>query len=296
MVSMLQAAEQSIHAGLYILTDNSLIEALLAAKARGVQVQVVIDNSSLTDDANQKAIARLEAAAIPVVKLASVTHHHAKYAVVDKRRALLGTNNWAFGAFSNNREVVVTFDEPSAVNDLEAVFQTDFASTSLTLANTSLVLSPSNRGAPQNSRARLEGLIEQATREVFMVVQDINDDGLSADLVAAQNRGVSVRVLMADPADRQGKFGDADWLADRGVQVRYLPDPYLHEKLLVADDRAYVGSHNFTYTAIEANREVGLVVGGTAKNALLEQAELDWAAGVVFVGPARSDGPVAGVR
>lgn len=285
LANEINLATTSVHAGLYILTDDTFVNALINAKQRGLDVKVLIDGSDLTAEVNDEALAKLEAKGIPVEKAAGVTHHHAKYVVLDGTSAMVMTCNWSFSSFTKNREVLTKIEDDAAVTELEAIFNADFTHTPLSLPSTQWVLSPNQRGVPQNSRSKLHGLVDDASSSVFVAVQDINDDALSADLVGALGRGVQVRVLMADPAARQGKYGDADWLSDRGIEVRYLPSPYLHEKVLVADDRAYVGSHNFTYTALETSREVGLLVSGQAKDALLAQAEKDWASAVVFVGP-----------
>lgn len=72
-----------------------------------------------------------------------------------------------------------------------------------------------------------------------------------------------------------------DQLQRGGVKVRYLTSPYVHAKVFVVDGAlAYVGSHNFSRSSLELNRELGIIFSDqTAIVRLWTTYEADWAKG-----------------
>ncbi len=102
-----------------------------------------------------------------------------------------------------------------------------------------------------------------AEREIrvamYVAYADEPVEDLLDALEDAAARGVAVRFL----ADEEGEEteGIVDRLALAGVEAK-LDDPgvTLHNKLVVADDVAVVGSHNWTWSALEANHEGSALV------------------------------------
>jgi phosphatidylserine/phosphatidylglycerophosphate/cardiolipin synthase-like enzyme len=89
---------------------------------------------------------------------------------------------------------------------------------------------------------------------------------LLQQLVVAQRRGVDVHVIL-DHSPRDGQYPGPDnsaaaaILVAGGVPVAYDEiDIRSHAKLVLVDDRAVVGSHNWTYSALTGNREISLLV------------------------------------
>jgi phosphatidylserine/phosphatidylglycerophosphate/cardiolipin synthase-like enzyme len=62
------------------------------------------------------------------------------------------------------------------------------------------------------------------------------------------------------------------------VRVRTLATPYLHAKLITGSHEAFLGSENFTWTSLNRNREVGIVLSNPAAVRLDRQCLRDWAA------------------
>jgi phosphatidylserine/phosphatidylglycerophosphate/cardiolipin synthase-like enzyme len=89
----------------------------------------------------------------------------------------------------------------------------------------------------------------------------------------AKARGVNVRVLIEDPADDSVPVFKA-----AGIPVKQPPSSmYLHAKLLIADQVAFVGSENFSFTSLTKNREVGaLVFEPEAFAPIKTQFDSDW--------------------
>ena len=277
ILNAIRAATTSLHAGLYLLTDTSITTALTDAYARSVDVQIVIDDSFQTSAQNKKNVATLTNAGVPLLKSKAFTFHHAKYMIIDGKEATIMTCNFTDSSFSSNREVVAKVKDKDAIAALEAIFQADMAGAATTVGLDSLLVV-----SPDNTREKLNGLIGNAADEIFVAVQAVDDNPFVYMLIGMKMKGVKVRVLIADPADKKGDAGDAQWLKSKGVEVRYLPTPYLHEKVILADDKVFVGSVNLTQTSITKNREIGFVGDAAFTATMKTQLEADWSSAVVF--------------
>ncbi|AEK59575.1 hypothetical protein A5904_14345 (plasmid) [Acidithiobacillus caldus] len=71
---------------------------------------------------------------------------------------------------------------------------------------------------------------------------------------------------------------NAEALARAGVDVRLLPTKpvYLHGKTICGQRSAFVGSENVSYSSIQENREMGLIVHGQPVNEIQQQFATDW--------------------
>jgi hypothetical protein len=95
---------------------------------------------------------------------------------------------------------------------------------------------------------------------------------LVSDLIAAQRRGVDVKVVLdlhseydpqsSEPVRDHLNGVAADMLAYAGVDVSYYPSRYhLHHKLVVIDEKVVViGSHNWSYSAMRHNIESSSII------------------------------------
>ena len=66
----------------------------------------------------------------------------------------------------------------------------------------------------------------------------------------------------------------------RGVQVRLLPvEPlFMHAKMMVGEQIAFVGSENFSETSLQKSREMGMLLRQEAElSKLRQQFAEDWA-------------------
>ncbi len=108
--------------------------------------------------------------------------------------------------------------------------------------------------------------IEDATERVDVAQYTLYDSGsvtvLVDALIAAASRGVPVRVLADEVADDSQET--LDRLAAGGVETRLdSPATTSHNKLVIADDQAYVGSHNWSSHAMDQNHEGSVRLTGS---------------------------------
>lgn len=111
---------------------NVLDAAIRKAAGRGVQVQLMVDSVALRAGANElKALAAVRGVEVRKVAIPEWSGGHldyarlvhSKYVTVDGTRGWVGTENWAGNYFTASRNVGVTLDLPSAVSQLDRIFE-----------------------------------------------------------------------------------------------------------------------------------------------------------------------------
>jgi cardiolipin synthase len=111
-------------------------------------------------------------------------------------------------------------------------------------------------------------LIRGSTRRLDIMNYYIGDGPLIRDILDAARRGVRVRLLIADQQHANvvtyGAFRHHyDALLEAGVEIWEYP-AVVHAKVIVADDRALVGTLNLDAWALYRNPEMGLLFESAA--------------------------------
>lgn len=118
--------------------------------------------------------------------------------------------------------------------------------------------------------------IEGAKDSVDIAAYSFTSKPIAAALVAAKNRGVSVRVV-ADEKANNDRYTAVTFLANQSVPVR-LNARYaiMHNKFMVVDgDTVQTGSFNYTASANSRNAENALLVQNAPALAGTYQAEFN---------------------
>jgi HKD family nuclease len=100
---------------------NILINDLRDAKARGVEVKVVLEDRLL--DNNYNAYNALNQAGISVHLDSQASLLHSKAVVIDKKILFIGSANWSKSAFYANNEVSVLIESPKLAAQLAEQFK-----------------------------------------------------------------------------------------------------------------------------------------------------------------------------
>lgn len=123
LIRQLEKAERTIRVAIYGLTHSDLINALVAAKGRGIEVVVKVDKVQSAGQAQKTALAELKKAGIPVEVSAQSRQLHHKFAVIDGRWVITGSFNWTRNAEKSNRENLVIFDCPDLASSFSAEWE-----------------------------------------------------------------------------------------------------------------------------------------------------------------------------
>lgn len=104
-----QNAKNEIRVAMFALSRKVIVEALVEAKKRGVDVQVVLDAGQARNV--QTGWIRLKDAGIPVRFSTSKGYLHHKFGVFDGYRVVTGSFNWTARGEKTNHENVVVLDD-----------------------------------------------------------------------------------------------------------------------------------------------------------------------------------------
>jgi phosphatidylserine/phosphatidylglycerophosphate/cardiolipin synthase-like enzyme len=121
LLRAIEAARRSIDIAVYNFTSKELAEALYAAKGRGVQIRILVDQENSEEGF---VIRGLRRHSLPVrtlgVQEQSLMHH--KFAVFDDRLVATGSYNWTQSAEHANYENLVVLDDPEVIGRFQREF------------------------------------------------------------------------------------------------------------------------------------------------------------------------------
>ncbi|MGE0047784.1 MAG: phospholipase D-like domain-containing protein [Acidithiobacillus sp.] len=279
IIQVIQEARREVSVGVYYLSDRPILSALRAAHARGVDVRVIIEGKpyGMRPWQVQKEERKIQAigAQLQLAPARFTSHggkyafYHAKY-VCNGHECEIGTANFDWSAFHKNREYLYVTQNPAVVSAANAVFNADWSNhRAPAFAHRVLVLSPGT-----SARQLLEVINQPGPIDVES--EELGPYAPILDAMAA--KGADLRLILPASINAQDRK-DVAFLRQHDCQVRLLPKKpiYMHAKMIVGNQLAFVGSENFTETSLEKNREMGLVLNGSDIATLQAQFEKDWA-------------------
>ena len=263
-------ARSSVDVSMYELGDAALERDLVAAAHRHVHVRVLLDAAYAGAYENASAVVTLRAGGVTVAWAPADQIFHAKYVVVDRARAYIGTGNLTSRWYASTRDFWVEVTAPSSVAAIEAVFARDVVGRPVQPASTGgLVWSP-------GSTASLVSLIDSARHSLLIENEEMRSYTIENALTDAARRGVAVTVVMTASSAWTSALGD---LAHAGVRVHTISPQglYIHAKVICADcvgqrGTAFVGSENFSNSSLDYNRELGVITTSPAVIVAVERA------------------------
>jgi phosphatidylserine/phosphatidylglycerophosphate/cardiolipin synthase-like enzyme len=272
LLNAIANAKSAVHVEAYMLTESTIVNALVSAKRAGRDVKVVLEqNPYNAAGANNTAYNTLKSGGVAVTWVATAfTLTHTKTIVLDPGEPTgelwVMSLNLSKVAFTGNRDYALVDDDPADVLEAEAVIGSDYANVADSRVTKRLVVSP------EDSRAKIGAMIDAATKTIDVEMEEMSDVPIVNKLEAAQARGVTVRVVVPATGRSTATTTTVTIMAQKGVLVRQLGTPDLHAKAIVVDGtRAYVGSINLTQASLDQNREIGLVTSTPAAITRLSQ-------------------------
>lgn len=125
LVALVASAKKTLVIESMQLSDHAVSDAVLARKAAGVDVRVLLAAPSWISE-NTQSGANMTAGNVPARWLDSPAVH-VKAMVVDGTHAYLGSENVSYTSLSKNREVGLIVDDPAAIVAMTATFEKDWA-------------------------------------------------------------------------------------------------------------------------------------------------------------------------
>jgi phosphatidylserine/phosphatidylglycerophosphate/cardiolipin synthase-like enzyme len=133
-MKMIQEAKSSIHIIMFEMNyyddrtstpSNLLIKELMAARKRGVKVEVILDvreKEDRTTKSNRRTGKMLSDGGVEVTYDSLSKTTHAKVLIADGQRILLGSTNWTYHALSSNHEACVLIHSREVAKELTEYF------------------------------------------------------------------------------------------------------------------------------------------------------------------------------
>ena len=121
--------------------------------------------------------------------------------------------------------------------------------------------------------------IDSAGDSIYVEVYLLTSMDVVDSLILAHQRGVDVKVILEGRVSGSPNALAYSRLAGTGIDVCWASEAYklTHSKLIIVDEKkAFVGSHNLSYSALNLNREISLIVEGKVVSTLLELFNYDY--------------------
>ncbi len=292
MLAAIDGAERSVSLLSYIFDSDragdKFLEALVAAKKRGVEVRVLIDHVGARYS-KPNMVPRLKAAGLRAesyriqrLRYANLRNHR-KILVVDGKIGFTGGTNIREGHWLSLKpeEPVQCMHfkiEGPVVGDMQEMFAMDWAfATGESLGDEPWFPklgrsgSVSARGIPDGPDEDLDkleqlilGAMASATRRVKIATPYfLPNQRLSGALTTTAMRGVEVDILL--PSKNNIRIMDwaatpqLPYLIEKGCRIHTSPPPFDHTKLLVVDGLwSLIGSTNWDARSLRLNFEFNI--------------------------------------
>ncbi len=238
VLEMIHTARTRLALSLFRCTDFKILDGLAEARRRNVRVQVLITRSAKGWKKRLKKIRTLlEAMGAEVHRYSGgLAKYHAKYVVADDGPALIASLNFTHKCFRRTCDFVLLTHDPEVVSGLQKLFEADWLARKSALPEgitDRLII------GPEQARARLAGLLQQARRTIRIIDHRVTDSAMLALLRTKEAEGVSVKVL------------------SNGAPAGLLP----HGKMILVDEStAVIGSLSLSRSSLDSRREVAVLV------------------------------------
>lgn len=120
---VIQNAQKTLDIAIFSITEKSIVQSILDAKARGVAVRIITDEDQ-SDGKGQKAVLeKFKNAGIPI----KMDHHsgymHLKVTIADQKTVTTGSFNYSASAVRRNDEVLVVIPDDTMAKQWTKVFE-----------------------------------------------------------------------------------------------------------------------------------------------------------------------------
>ncbi len=264
---MIQGAKEYIHILLLEIhkdgTTISLMEDLISAKKRGVEIKVLVENKL---SCNQESLSYLRGKGIEARLDSPGKFLHHKLMIIDGKEVLLGSTNWSYMSLDYNNETNVLVKDAAVARYYEEYFQLLWKDPTqepkVSLLKTKKVIP---LAVKRDYSSELHNLLSKAQKRIHIIMygmryypqyQDSIVNTILNDLIEAKKRGVEVKVLL-DKSNYNQKLNSfneeaARYLEGNGVEVRFdSPEVHTHAKLVIVDGATFLGSSNWGYGGLK---------------------------------------------
>jgi cardiolipin synthase A/B len=263
ILEAIQSAAKSIRIKMFVFSDPTILQAVIAAHRRGVNVRIML-NPERRDGKKENTDSRktLSDAGIQVLDSnPAFDLTHEKSMVIDDATAFVQSLNWATENLTSTRDYAIVTTHRHEVDEISQCFDADWNRSRFDTGDRSHLI-----WCIGNGRQRLGQLIDASRHSLWLQNERYQDPTIIEHLVRAHSRGVQIHIMARPPhklkRDKliEGVSG-LRILQDIGVKIHKLKHIKLHAKLLFADEaRAIIGSINLAPGSFDSRRELAIEV------------------------------------
>jgi len=268
-------AQHTIYIAMYLVvvgdTVDWLIDKLVDADERGVEVRILIDNEP--EPHKDYSYSYLEERGLNVKMDNSDIMSHSKLIVIDNTTVFIGSTNWTDNSIENNNEANAKIIDHRVAAYLERYF---WAAWKDTTYDFELGIENYNGVTPLIDRdyfPNVRDAINAATDRIYILHYAFKlsdyDDSLANKLfdaiVNASLRGVDVKVVLecSDWEDYINEMNQytINKFKSHGVDASFENDWQItHTKLIVVDDSTILGSTNWAYSGLSVYHNADILI------------------------------------
>jgi phosphatidylserine/phosphatidylglycerophosphate/cardiolipin synthase-like enzyme len=280
ILNAINSAQKSIWVKMFVFSDPALLQAVAAAKKRGVDVRIMLNPSRRSGKAeNQQSRKFLKSHHIEVIDsnpCFGLTHE--KSMVVDAKTAFVKSLNWETKNLTETRDYAIVTTHKHEVREIMECFEADWKRKKFESGEDAHLI-----WCTGNGRDRIAEFIDDARHSIFLQNERYQDAVIIERLVRAKERGVKIHVMARPPHKLKKEklveaVGGLRIMEDVGIKINKLKHLKLHAKMLLADHRhAIVGSINLAPGSFDSRRELAIQVKDKhVVDRLQEIAHHDW--------------------
>jgi cardiolipin synthase len=261
ILDAIHGAAKSIRVKMFVFSDPAILNAVIAAKRRGVNVRIMLNPSRRSGEAeNQHSRKMLLAAGVDVIDSnPAFGMTHEKSMVVDDATAFIKSLNWETKNLTVTRDYAIVTSHKKEVREIIECFEADWKRKKFDAGENAHLI-----WCTGNGRERIARFIDKAKHSIFLQNERYQDAVIIERLVRAAMRGVKVHVMARPPHKLQKEkltegVGGLRTMDDVGIKVHKLKHLKLHAKMLLIDEcRVIVGSINLAPGSFDSRRELGI--------------------------------------
>lgn len=280
LLDAIAAAKQSVRVKMFVFSDPQLLDAVIAAKKRGIDVRVMLNPARRSGETeNEESRRKLVEGGVSVLDSnPAFDLTHEKSMVVDEGEAWVMSLNWETRNVSETRDYAIVTKYAKEVGEIAECFDLDWHRKEF----------KPHEGSPliwcnANGRERFAHFIDRAKHTLWLQNERYQDAVIIERVVRAAERGVKVHIVARPPHTLKAEkliegVGGLRIMSDVGGKVHKLKHIRLHGKMMLADgERAIVGSVNLAPGSFDARRELAIEVDDAHVVQPLEKvAKHDW--------------------
>ena len=280
IIDAIDSAAHKLNIRMFLFTDPTLLNTVIAAKRRGVHVRVMLNPARRSgEDENEASRKTLADAGIEVRDSSpkfALTHQ--KSMVIDDATGFVESLNWETRDLTETRDYAVQTTHKIEVTEMVKCFEADWHQKNFEPDPKSPLI-----WCPNNGRERIAAFIDSAKKSLWLQNERYQDTVIIERLVQAANRGVKVHIMARPPHKLKKEklveaVGGLRIMHDVGAKVHKLKHLKLHGKMLLADEeRAVVGSINLAPGSFDSRRELAVQTDAHhVIKRLIEITHQDW--------------------